>query len=130
MSTQFVKFLATGGIAAAVNLVSRFAINTVASFEIAVAVAYLLGMTTAFLLSRAYVFDASGRSAVSEFKRFAIVNLFALVIVWLVSVGLARFAFPWIGFTWHVNEVAHFIGVFVPAVTSYFGHRQYTFAKA
>jgi len=130
MSRQFLKFLLTGGIAALVNLGSRYLLNEVMSFEIAVALAYLIGMVTAYVLARAFVFDRSGRSVGSEFKRFTIVNLFSLVLVWCISVFLARVFFPAIGFTWHAEDVAQFIGVMAPAVASYFGHRFYTFARA
>lgn len=129
MNNRFFRFLLTGGFAAIVNLASRYFINLVASFEIAVVIAYLIGMTTAYLLARRYVFDVSDRSVATEFQRFAIVNLFALVLVWLISVGLARHLFPAIGFTWHADDFAHFIAVLAPAVTSYIGHRFYTFAK-
>lgn len=129
MNLQFLKFLVTGGIAALVNLLSRYALNHVMSFEAAVVVAYLLGMATAYLLARRFVFDASGRSVASEVRRFVLVNLVALGFVWAISVGLARIVFPAIGFTWHADDIAHLIGVLAPAVTSYIGHRFYTFAR-
>lgn len=129
MNLQFLKFLVTGGIAALVNLLSRYALNHVISFEAAVVVAYLLGMSTAYLLARRFVFDASGRSVASEVRRFVLVNLVALGFVWAISVGLARIVFPAIGFTWHADDIAHLIGVLAPAVTSYIGHRFYTFAR-
>jgi putative flippase GtrA len=130
VSKQFVRFLATGGAAAAVNLLSRYALNTVMSFEAAVVVAYLIGMTTAYLLAKVFVFEKSGHSVATEFRRFAIVNMFALVFVWCISVGLAVYVFPAIGFAWHPEDVAHFVGVLSPAVVSYFGHRHYTFRAA
>jgi putative flippase GtrA len=129
MNLRFLKFLLTGGIAALVNLLSRYALNLIVSFEIAVIVAYLLGMATAYLLARRFVFEASGRSVASEVRRFVLVNLVALGFVWVISVGLARVVFPSIGFTWHADDVAHLIGVLAPAVTSYIGHRFYTFAR-
>lgn len=98
-------------------------------FEIAVVLAYIIGMIVAYVLARAFVFTASGRGVWSESKRFAIVNLVALCIVWIVSVALARLIFPAIGFTWYADTVAHVIGVLTPAVTSYFGHLHYTFAR-
>ena len=128
MSGEFVRFLSTGGFAAAVNLCSRYQLNKVLSFEIAVALSYLFGMVTAYVLARVFVFQASGRSVVAEFKRFAIINVFSLVLVWSISVALARHLFPAIGFRWHADDIAHFIGVAAPAVVSYFGHRAYTFA--
>lgn len=129
MNLQFLKFLVTGGIAALVNLHSRYALNFVMSFEAAVVVAYLLGMTTAYLLARRFVFDASGRSVASEVRRFVLVNIVALGFVWVISVGLARVVFPAIGMTWHADDIAHLIGVLAPAVTSFIGHRFYTFAR-
>ena len=129
MNLQFLKFLVTGGIAALANLLSRYALNHVMSFEAAVVAAYLLGMATAYLLARRFVFDASGRSMASEVRRFVLVNLVALGFVWVISVGLARVVFPAIGMTWHADDIAHLIGVLAPAVTSYVGHRFYTFAR-
>lgn len=129
MNLQFLKFLVTGGIAALVNLLSRYALNQVMSFETAVIAAYLLGMATAYVLARRFVFDASGRSVSSEMRRFVLVNLVALGFVWAISVGLARVVFPAIGMTWHADDIAHLIGVLAPAVTSYIGHRFYTFAR-
>ncbi|TBR30555.1 MAG: GtrA family protein, partial [Reyranella sp.] len=126
MNLRFLKFLVTGGIAALVNLLSRYALNHLMPFEVAVAVAYLLGMATAYLLARRFVFDASGRSVTSEVRRFVLVNIVALGFVWAISVGLARIVFPAIAFTWHADDIAHLVGVLAPAATSYVGHRFYT----
>jgi len=130
MPNQFLRFLATGGAAAAVNLASRWLLNQVMTFEAAVAVAYIIGMVTAYALARLFVFEKTGHSVATELGRFTIVNLFALVLVWVISVGLAVYFFPGIGFRWHADDVAHFIGVLSPAVVSYFGHRHYTFRNA
>jgi putative flippase GtrA len=127
--SQFLRFLVTGGIAAAANIGSRYVLNLFMRFEPAVAVAYLIGMTIAYVLARLFVFEASGRGIASEFRRFAIVNLFALACVWGISVGLARFLFPEIGFTWHADDVAHVIGVLAPAATSFVGHSFYSFRQ-
>jgi putative flippase GtrA len=128
MPSEFARFLSTGGFAAAVNLLSRYQLNKILTFELAVALAYLIGMVTAYVLARVFVFQASGRSVAAEFKRFAIVNIFSLVFVWSISVGLAHYVFPGVGFEWHADDIAHFIGVAAPAVASYFAHRLYTFA--
>lgn len=129
MNLEFLRFLLTGGVAALVNLVSRYALNLFMPFEAAVAIAYLIGMLTAYILVRLFVFPASGRSVASEMRRFTVVNVVALTLVMLISIVLARGLFPAIGFTWHADDVAHFIGVLAPAITSYFGHRLYTFAR-
>ena len=129
MSGEFLRFLSTGGFAAVVNLLSRHELSKAVSFEVAVVLSYLLGMLTAYFLARQFVFQTSGRPVVSELKRFAIVNIFSLVLVWSISIGLARHLFPAIGFGWHAEDIAHFLGVAAPAVMSYFGHRAYTFAS-
>lgn len=127
---EFGRFLVTGGIAAIVNIVSRWLLSQAIIYEIAVFVAYLIGMATAYCLMRIFVFARSGRTMQSEATRFALVNVAALVQVWVVSVGLARVVFPWAGFAWYAEDIAHLIGVAVPAVTSYFGHRHFSFAAA
>ena len=127
MNNRIVRFLVMGVTAAIVNLVSRLVLNWWMPFEVAVAIAYVIGMFTAYILSRVFVFDTSGRSVRSEFGRFAIVNAFALLLVWGISVGLARFAFPAIGFTWHVDTIAHIIGVGSPVLTSYFAYKHFVF---
>jgi putative flippase GtrA len=62
--------------------------------------------------------------------RFALVNLVAATQVWLVTISLYDWLFPRIGFAWHAGSVAHGIGVASPVLTSYLGHRFFTFRKA
>lgn len=127
--SPFLRFMVSGGIAAAVNVSSRIALSRFVDYEIAIVVAYLIGMTTAYLLMMPFVFGASGRSVPAEYARFSLVNLIALCQVWLVSVGLADWLFPAIGFGWHSQTVAHVIGVISPIASSYVGHRSFTFAR-
>jgi putative flippase GtrA len=126
---RFIRFMVTGGVAAVVNLVSRYLLNFLISFGSAVAVAYLFGMVTAYALGRLFVFERSGRTVADEFWRFTVVNLFAAAQVWVISVGLGEYVFPASGFGWHPLDVAHLIGVAVPVFTSYFGHRHFSFAR-
>jgi len=127
--TRFARFLLTGVVAAAVNLISRYLLNSWMSFATAVAAAFPFGMVTAYTLGRLFVFERSGRSVADEFWRFTVVNLFAAAQVWIISVGLGEHVFPASGFRWHPLDVAHLIGVAVPVVTSYFGHRHFSFAR-
>lgn len=127
--TEIALFLLTGGIAAVVNLVSRYLLNPFIGFVPAVVVAYMIGMLVAYVLFRAVVFGKSGRSISQESTRFVIVNIVALAVVTSVSVVLARIVFPLVGFTSHAEDVAHVVGVCVPALTSYIGHSRYTFKR-
>jgi putative flippase GtrA len=126
--TQFVRFLVVGGIAALVNILSRIALNYIMSYQVAIVIAYVGGMTTAYVLNKLFVFSPSGRAMHDEYIRFAIINLLAVTQVWIVSVGLAFYVFPFIGFEWHTETLAHIIGVMVPTITSYLGHRYFSFA--
>lgn len=130
MNTQFIRFVFAGGIAAVVNIVTRILLSSILSFQVSVVLAYLVGMVTAFVLTRYFVFPASGRFVGGEMTRFTIVNLVALAQVWVVSVGLAKLVFPLVGFTWHAELVAHTIGVLSPVITSYLGHKHFTFNAA
>jgi putative flippase GtrA len=128
--SEFLRFLVVGGFSAAVNFGSRILLSQYFSFGIAVLIAFCIGMTTGYVLSKRFVFAASGRKAHDEFMRFGIVNLIAVVQVWLISVGLADYLFPAIGFTWFPQAVAHALGVASPVVTSYLGHRHFSFAQS
>lgn len=130
MSRQFLSFVLAGGIAAGVNWVTNIILNQFMVLEISVVLAYLAGMTTAFVLTRLFVFAASGRAPQHEYVRFALVNVVALVQVWLVTIVLARFILPLIGWTFEPEATSHLIGVASPIVTSYFGHKYFTFARA
>lgn len=129
LSREFLSFLITGGVAAIVNLCSRYALGYFIRFEIAVILAYLIGMMTAYVLLRIFVFAPTGRPLAFELGRFTMVNLVSLAMVWSISVALARIVFPAVRFGWYPEEVAHVIGVLAPAIISYFGHRFYTFAR-
>lgn len=129
ISRQFITFVVTGLIAALVNFSSRFLFSELVSFRLAVIYAYLVGMLTAYLLSRIFVFEKTGRHPASELFWFSLVNLFAILQVWVISVGLAEYIFPYIGFDFYPEATAHFIGLSVPVITSYLGHKHLSFKK-
>ncbi len=125
---RFLRFLVTGGIAAGVNIVSRALLSMTLDYRWAVIAAYLCGMTAAWILARVFVFAETGRGQGAEYLRFGLVNLAGAAQVWLVSVGLAEYAFPVLDFRWHPETVAHVIGVGIPVFTSYLGHKHFSFA--
>ncbi|UZE48124.1 GtrA family protein [Rhodopseudomonas sp. P2A-2r] len=127
MNREFIRFALAGGVAAAVNILSRWLLSSFIRFEIAVVIAYLIGMAVAFGLTRHFVFARSDRQLQSEAMRFVLVNLFALAQVWIVSVGLAEWVLPWLGIVWQKDLIAHVVGVVSPIATSYFGHKKFTF---
>jgi putative flippase GtrA len=124
---RFARFLFVGIAAAAVNILSRVLISNLVPFEYAVALAFPIALTFAFSMSRFFVFEASRRSTWEQYLRFWLVNLAALVQVWLISVGLSFWVFPKIGWTFHAELVAHTLAVCSPVLTSYYAHKVFTF---
>jgi len=124
----FAFFLFCGGIAAAVELSSRRLVNFWLSYSLAIVVGRLAGMLVAFLLFKFFVFKtaSSGRGQ-AEGGWFILVNLLAMLQVWLVSVGLADYFFPWIGMVFYPRDIAHFVGVSTTALSSFIGHKFFTF---
>jgi len=126
---EFLLFLITGGVAALVNVVTRVGFSELLRFELAVLLAYGVGMLTAYLLARKFVFLHSNTSVRRSFAVFALVNLFAVLQTWLVSVGLRYWLLPLLGIVVLRDLIAHGIGVAVPVLSSYFGHKHISFRQ-
>ena len=124
---QFALFLASGGVAAAMNWGSRFVFSRWMSFELAVVFAFCVGLATGFVLMRAFVFAGGGRPVVPQAGRYLVVNAAALAQTWIVSVLMARWALPAVGIHEQAEAIGHLAGVLFPVFTSYFAHRMYTF---
>lgn len=127
MSQQFLVFLLTGGLAAAVNFISRIILNYWLDFSISIILAYLIGMVTAFCLAKIFVFKESKQSLHQSAVIFALVNLLAIFQTWAVSMLLANFVLPRMGIIQFGKEIAHGIGIIIPVFTSYIGHKKYSF---
>jgi len=124
---EFVRFVVSGGIAACINIGVRIPLGLVLPYSVSIVVAYLIGMTTAFVLARLFVFEATDHPTAVEYARFTMVNVVALLQVWLVSLFLEQIVFPRWGMIWHPKTVAHAIGVMSPVITSYYGHKFFSF---
>lgn len=122
-------FLITGSLAALVNVISRVSFSQLLRFELAVLLAYGVGMLTAYVLARKFVFLQSRTSVRRSFAAFALVNLFAVLQTWLVSVGLRNWLLPLLGIVVLSDLIAHSVGVLVPVVSSYFGHKHISFRQ-
>lgn len=124
---QFLGFVMVGGVAATINVGSRIIFNRWMPYSAAIVVAYICGMLTAFTLNRLFIFRETVNPLHHQAFWFTIVNLAAVVQTLVVSLLLARWLFPLIGFHWHVDTVAHAIGVAAPLVTSFIGHKHLSF---
>lgn len=130
LSSQFIRFLVAGGIAAAANYGSRFLFSIWLSYGPAIVLAYLVGMGVAFVLMRQHVFSAAGGALGPQVLKFVAVNVLAVIQTLVISLILARWVLPSLGVVAHAEAVAHLAGVLVPVATSYIGHRMLTFKKA
>ncbi|MDC8011098.1 GtrA family protein [Tahibacter soli] len=128
-SPQFFKFVAVSGVAAATNFFSRMLFSLVAPYPVAIVLAYCLGMTVAFSLNRWLVFSESTNSLRKQMVFFVLVNLFGLAQTLVVSLVLAHWLLPWLGVTTYVEEIAHAVGIAVPTVSSYLGHKYLSFRR-
>ena len=126
ISKQFVIFLVTGGLAALVNFISRIWLSRFVDYPTAIVLAYIIGMITAFILAKLFVFKASQQSIQRSVLYFILVNLVAVLQTWIISVGLAYSVLPYLGLKLFVPEIAHAIGLTVPIVTSYIGHKRWS----
>lgn len=124
---QFARFLLLGGVAAVMNYGSRFFFSTLMPFEYAVICAYFVGATTGFTLFRFFVFPYSQKRIHDQAVAFLAVSAFGGVQTWVISLVLANYLLLWIGFPGPVEATAHAVGIGVPIVTSYFGHKWLSF---
>lgn len=127
MSRQFLVFLITGGFAAGVNFGSRILYSLWLDFSQAVILAYLTGMVTAFVLAKAFVFKDSQQAVHHSAMIFVLVNIVAILQTWGISLTLAHYVLPALGVKHSTLEIAHAVGVVVPVVTSYIGHKRWSF---
>jgi putative flippase GtrA len=127
---EIVSFVVVGGLAAAVNILARILFNRIFNYETSIALAFPIALTFAFVLNRNLVFSAADGRASTQYMRFLAVNLLALAQTLLISVALARWVFPAIGYAWNSETIAHAIGVAIPIFTSYLGHKHFSFAQS
>ena len=124
---RFLRFLLSGGVAAAVNWLSRILFSQWLDYGMAVTLAFFCGMFTGFVLFRLFVFGAGKNPLTHSVGYYVLINVAALGITWSVSVGLGLHLFPAIGMTLYPLEIAHATGIVAPTIASYFGHKLLTF---
>jgi putative flippase GtrA len=125
--SQFVLFVLVGGTAAAVNFGSRIVFSLWMGYAAAIVLAYVLGMVTAFCLNRLFVFRTTTSALHHQMIWFTLVNLLAVAQTLAISLLLARWLLPIMGWHWRPELCAHAVGVAAPVITSYIGHKKLSF---
>jgi putative flippase GtrA len=126
-SSQFIRFLVASGLAAIVNVVSRIILSHWLPYVPAILIAFCLGLLTAFSLNKLFVFGPSRNRLHHQFLWFLTINLAAVAQTVITSLVTARWLLPAMHVDFHNETIAHAIGVMVPAVTSYLGHKRLSF---
>ena len=124
---QFQGFLLVGAAAALLNFLSRLVLSIWINFSTAIIISYILGMITAFYLNRKFVFKSTILDIRKSFSFFLLINILAIIQIWMVSMLLAYFIFPYLKIHNHIYEISHFFGIIVPIFTSYIGHKRFSF---
>jgi putative flippase GtrA len=124
---RFAAYLLAGGMAALLNWSSRFLFSIWLSYAASIVCAFFVGLVSGFVLMRWLVFDGAGKPAMPQAGMYVAVNALALLQTLAVSLTLAKWIIPRIGYVANPEAPAHLMGVMVPAVTSYFGHKFFTF---
>lgn len=126
---QFISFLLSGGLAALINFISRIAYNHWFTFSTSVILAFMTGLTAGFILMKLFVFSSSRKSLKHSVFFYILVNVFAALQTWLISMALAYYLLPYLGVEKFSKEIAHAAGIAVPVFTSYIGHKRWTFSE-
>lgn len=127
MTKQFLLFLLSGGLAAFFNWASRFIFSIWMPFELAVVASFLVGLGSGFLMMRFYVFDGIRKPVVPQASMYTVINMLALVQTLVISSIFARSVLPYLGVVSNTEAIAHLIGILVPVMTSYIGHKYWSF---
>lgn len=120
-------FIATGGVAALVNFFSRILYDIWLSFSAAIVLAYVSGMITAFVLAKLFVFKHGQQSLHKSALFFTLVNLFAVLQTWAVSMFLYHYGLSYLDVKAFKSEISHAVGVLLPVFTSFLGHKYLSF---
>lgn len=126
---QFFGFIFVGVISSCVSLITRYIANQLCAFEVAVAISHILGMLVSFTLSRYFIFPETNKAASFELFKFAIVNVFSLLITTGVSSYMYRVILPMLHVNYHNELMSHIVGLAACTIPSFFGHKYFSFKK-
>jgi putative flippase GtrA len=126
--TEFSRFVLSGTVAAFGNFFMVWLLRRSQSYEVSVLWGAAAALVISFILSKSYAFGSrSWERAPGEASRFIVVFALGCAVYWTVAVLLGAFALPAV----LPQAVAEASGVVLGAgamsITSYFGHRFFTF---
>lgn len=125
---EFGRFVVTGVVATAANLLAVWLARHVMAFQYALIIGVAAGASVSFPMSKRFAFRSAGwKQSHHELIRFALVYAIGVLVYWTVAMITGKLILPvFVG-----RPVAELMGAFVGAgtmtFTSYFGHRYYTY---
>ena len=129
ISKGFFKFIFTGGIAALVNIFTRFIFSFFLNFTLSILFSYLIAMLLAYFLARSFVFKKSKKPFFSSLAVFSLVNLFAICQTLLISLITKEYLSDKILNIQYIYFISHTLGVVTPVFTSFIGHKYLSFKE-
>jgi putative flippase GtrA len=126
--SEFLRFVFTGMLASVGNLVAVWSARRSQSFELSLLVGIVVALAISFTLSKWFAFGSgSWRSGFAEAPRFLTVFSAGCALYWATAVFAGKFVLP----HFIPPAVAEGCGVLIGAgamtVTSYLGHRFFTY---
>jgi putative flippase GtrA len=128
-SWQFIGFIGSGLVAATLNWLARFVLSNWFPFYVSVFLAYAVGMVVAFIFNSLLVFPNSKKPRKTQARRFILINLSFLPVVWITSLSLA-YTFDSIGIKTFTEEIAHGIAIAIPAFFTFFLYKFFAFKES
>jgi putative flippase GtrA len=124
---QFIKFLISGTISTLINLFVRFCLSFFISYPAAIIISYLIGMMTSYIIFKMWVFQSQRHNLLQQLGYYLVINLLGLAQTIFVSLWLFHYIFTGINGIILRETLSHIIGLSVPIVSSYIGHKYLTF---
>jgi len=117
-SIQFIAFFVVGVTSAGLNWSSRYVMASWIPFSLAVPLAYCVGMATAFALNKIFVFPKSDIPVEVQVRRFVIINLSFLPVVWAGSLIFST-ALKAMGIKEYSDEIGHAASLALPMLATF-----------
>ena len=127
MSLQFSYFLISGAIASLMNWGGRFFFSQYFNFQTSVVLAFFIGLLSGFLLMRFFVFTGTKSSIKLQVIWYVVINMVALAQTFVVSLFMFKLIQSVVESRDFAEAIAHAVGVIVPVLTSFLGHKHFTF---
>jgi putative flippase GtrA len=127
---EFIRFLISGIVATAGNLAAVWCSRHFAPFEVSLVIGTATGAAISFLMSKFFAFQSrSWARTRGEAARFILVYCVGLAVYWPTSLALRPVLLSLNFRPPLADMVAVLVGASLMTLTSYFGHRFFTYRR-